>query len=185
MRKRLLAAPLALAAAAALAAPAPRVLPWQPLAAARAGQRLRYQGVVTDTAGKVFDTYPLVVEVLAADEDEIRLAVSEHGGAPKERSLARDADAAAIAAALRLLPPGTPFDGAKAEPAKTRVLEKEVPATRVRLDAKLAGGAATVAFDAFFAEDVPVTGVASATTSIAGGGAGVSKLVLQKIEPGP
>src|SRR5713226_774343 len=128
MRKLLLAAPLALAVAAALAAPAPRVLPWQPLAAARTGQRLRYEGVVTDAAGKVFDTYPLVVEVLGADEAEVRLAVTERASR-KERTLARDADAAAIVKALRLLPPGTPLDGAKSSATKTRVLEKEVDAT--------------------------------------------------------
>jgi hypothetical protein len=182
MRKTLLALPLALAAAAALAGDAARALAWQPLAAARVGQRLRYEGTVSDTAGKLYDTYPLTVEVAAADEDEIRLAVAARGRTPKERGLPLDADAGAILDALGLLPPGFTAGAFRAVPASARLPGgKEVPAVRLAATGPVGGGAATATVEAVFARDVPLIGLVSATTSIAGGGAGISRLTLVEI----
>lgn len=187
MRTRALAAALSVVSIASVAAAADpaRLLPWKPLAGLIGGERARYVGTVADASGKVFDRYDVVVTVAAVhtvapeETPDVIIAVAERGGAPKDRSLPREADARHVIDLLRLLPRGVPLDGLAASPAKARLRGKDVDATRVALEAPLPGGAGTVAFEALFARGAGPLGLVFSRTAVAGGGAGVATLEIQ------
>jgi hypothetical protein len=84
---------------------------------------------------------------------------------------------AEIAAALRLLPPGTPTDGFTVrEESVALPKDEKVAGFHISLRAKLRDGATEVVFDAWFAKGIAVFGLARARTKVLGGGAGESAL---------
>jgi hypothetical protein len=152
----LLAAVAVLAGAAALAAG--RILPFQPLASAKAGQTAKYKLEILDGGGKVASTTEKVYKLDSVEDGDIVMGRAD---------LRVEADAPEIIDAMRILPRGTPAKGLAAKPEKDGKV-------RVTLESTLQDGQTTVALDALFEPKAGMLGVRRARVKIVGGGAGES-----------
>lgn len=158
-------------AAVAPAQPAGRVLPFAPLESAKAGETALYELGILDAASRPVSSSEKRYTVDARESGRVKIG---------KLDLAETADAPEIFEALRIAPPGTPFDGLKATPEAIEYGRhgKKIETTHVALNTKLKDGVTIVVLDAWFSKDVPVFGLVRARTKILGGGAGESVLEL-------